>query len=353
MEKPAQNPFTLSFGEIPSVYVERVFDIDSLVADITSDTPVFRSYIVSGVRGSGKTVFLTSVMKRIEEEKDWIVIELNPEDDMREALAAKLYSNAKLKHLFIEKEFSFSFHGVSFSLKGKNPALNIDDLLNKMFASLKRNGKKVLVSVDEVSSNQNMKRFALSFQILIRQKYSLIFLGTGLLENVMELENEKDITFLQRSKKIQLSALSLSSIASSYMSTLNVSKEKADEFAKASKGYAFAFQLLGYLLFKSDDRSLNDEILNAYDSYLSSYVYDKIWMGCSSNDRKFLFSFSSNEEMATKDILLFSKMSKESFSTYRDRLLKRGLIYSTGWGKLILSLPRFREFMDNKLTFGF
>ena len=323
LDKNAENPFTLSFGEKPFQYIERAFDIDSLVRDMTSDPPVSRSFIISGVRGSGKTVTLTSVMSRAESLDDWIVVELNPEDDMREALAAKLYSNAKLKHLFLEKEFGFSFQGLSFSIKGKNPILNIDDLLSKMFASLKKAGKKVLVCVDEVSSSPNMRRFILSFQILIRQGCELVFLRTGLYENISKLENEKNPAFLLRAPKIQLTALSLPSIASSYMRTLGVGKAKAEELAKATKGYAFAFQLLGYLLFRSE------------------------------NDKRFLLSFPSNESADTKEVLANSKLSKDSFSTYRSRLLKKGVISSLGWGKLMLSLPRFREFMDGRVTFDF
>ncbi len=354
MEKTSANPFTLSFGEKPFQYVERAFaSAESLVKDITSDPPLSRSFIISGVRGSGKTVYLTNVMNEMESLKDWVVIELNPEDDMREGLAAKLYSNAGLKHLFLEKEFGFSFQGLSFSIKGKNPILNIDDLLAKMFAKLKKEGKKVLVCVDEVSSSPNMKRFILSFQILIRQGFELIFLGTGLYENVSALENEKNLTFLLRAPKIQLTTLPLPSIASSYLKTLGVGKDEAERLAKETKGYAFAFQLLGYLLFRSQNRELSEEVLGQYDSYLASYVYDKIWSSCSENDRKFLLSFPSNEGVDTKLVLANSKLNKDSFSTYRSRLLKKGVIASLGWGKLMLALPRFREFMDGRTTFDF
>ena len=94
-------------------------------------------------------------------------------------------------------------------------------------------------------------------------------------------------------------------------------------------------------------------MLSQYDSYLASYVYDKIWSTCSENDKRFLLSFPSNESADTKEVLANSKLSKDSFSTYRSRLLKKGVISSLGWGKLMLSLPRFREFMDGRVTFDF
>ncbi len=292
-------------------------------------------------------------MSKMEALDGWIIIELNPEDEMREALAAKLYSHAKSKHPFLEKEFSFSFQGISFSIKGKNPVPNIDDLLGRMFAALKRSGEKALVCVDEVSSSPAMRRFALSFQILIRQGHELFFLGTGPFENVSELENRKNLTFLIRASKIELSSLPLASIASSYMKSLDVGKAKGGELARATKGCAFAFQLLGYLLFRSGERSLSETILHQYDESLSSYVYEKIWSTCSENDKKALLALPSNEGAETKEILAGSNLGKDSFSTYRSRLLKKGIIASLGWGRLMLALPRFREFMDSKVGMDF
>ena len=353
MNENAENPFTLSFEEKPYQYVERSVTTEELISGITSAHPAHRAFFVRGVRGSGKTVFLTNMMSKMETLDGWIIIELNPEDEMREALAAKLYSHAKLKHLFLEKEFSFSFQGISFSIKGKNPVSNIDDLLSRMFMALRRSGKKVLVCVDEISTSPAMRRFALSFQILIRQGYELFFLGTGLFENVSDLENRKNLTFLIRASKIELSSLSLASIASSYMKSLDVDKTKGEELARATKGYAFAFQLLGYLLFRNGERSLSETILHQYDESLSSYVYEKIWSTCSGNDKKFLLAFTSNEGMETKKVLAESNLSKDSFSTYRSRLLKKGVIVSLGWGRLMLALPRFREFMDSKMVMDF
>lgn len=34
-------------------------------------------YMITGVRGSGKTVMLTDISKHFRKDKDWIVIELN------------------------------------------------------------------------------------------------------------------------------------------------------------------------------------------------------------------------------------------------------------------------------------
>ncbi len=184
MKEYERNPFTLSFGNRPYEYVSRGKDKTEIIEKLSSEPAVAHCFIITGVRGSGKTVMLTSISKYFLESDEWIVIGLNPEDDMREALAAKIYTSSKIKHLFIEKNFNFSFHGISFSLSGKNPILNIDDLLDKMFKELSINNIKILITIDEVSNNKYMKQLALSFQMLVREDYPLFILATGLFENI-------------------------------------------------------------------------------------------------------------------------------------------------------------------------
>lgn len=351
MKEAESNPFTLSFGEKPYEYLARPSDGEKLINGITATPPSSRCFLITGVRGSGKTVMLTSIKKEISEREDWLTVELNPGDDMREGLAAKLYTMGHLKHLFLDKEFSVSFHGLTFSLSGKNPVLNVDDLLSSMFAHLKKKGKKVLICVDEVSNSLLMRQFAWSFQILIRQGYDLILLGTGLFENIFKLENEKNLTFLIRSQKTFLSPLPYNSMVASYSKNLGVGKEEAEAFAKTTKGYAFAFQLLGHLLYEEKDKKLSSSLLSQYDAMLSEYSYDKIWSTLSEGDKKVVRAFSSNAPSSTGDILKGSELSKDSFSRYRDRLLKKGVIASLGWGKLMLALPRFKEYVDARLAY--
>ncbi len=345
-ERDKVNPFTLSFGKQPFEYIDRDNIKNELIKQIDS-TPLFSNcFVITGVRGSGKTVMLTSVSKHFEREKDWIVIDLNPEDDLREGLAAKLYTAGRLKHLFLEKNFNFSFHGFSFSLTGKNPILNIDDLLEKMFAEIRRQGKKVLVTIDESTNNAYMRQFVLSFQSLIRKDSPLVLLVTGLYENIFSLENEKNMTFLIRSPKTFLSPLNLQSIAASYQSQLGLNYEEAVKCAKMTKGYAFAFQLLGYLMFDRKKKVMDKELLSLYDRYLAEYAYTKIWSTLSEIEKKVVLSFQTNAIISVSIILERTGMKKEYFSRYRDRLIKKGILFSPSRGKLIFSLPRFKEFVD-------
>ena len=38
-------------------------------------------------------------------------------------------------------------------------------------------------------------------------------------------------------------------------------------------------------------------------------------------------------------------MNKQNISQYRDKLLKKGIIVKTGWGKIAFTLPRLKEYL--------
>lgn len=351
MKEYEKNPFTLSFGNKPYEYLSRENDKNDIIKKLMDEPPMSHCFIITGVRGSGKTVMLTSISKQINLENNWIVLDLNPLDDMREALAAKIYTQGKVKHLFIEKNFNFSFHGLTFSITGKNPILNIDDLLSKMFKELKKNNIKVLITIDEVSNNQYMKQLALSFQMLLREDYDLFILATGLFENISALENDNNMTFLIRAPKLYLCPLNLSKIALSYKQTLGLDEDESIKCAKMTKGYAFAFQLLGYLMFESKVKALDENLLSKYDSYLEEFAYNKIWSGLTQVEQKILTAMNSNNKVKIGTLLDNLNMKKEYFSQYRSRLIKKGLIDGQEHGFIIFTLPRFNEFIKNKLLF--
>ena len=171
---------------------------------------------------------------------------------------------------------------------------------------------------------------------------------TSLYENISSIENEKNLTFLIRSPRIYLSNLNLSSIINSYIEILDVDYNKALEFAKLTKGYAFAFQLLGYLLFSQEDTKITKQLLSKYDQYLEEFVYQKVWSSLTLVEQRILHSFKSNESVKVCFLLEKLNMDKGYFSKYRDRLLKKGVVVAPSKGTLMFALPRFREFIDTR-----
>ena len=140
-----QNPFNITFGELPKSIISRQKDIDTIKNTFTDSNPESKVYIIFGPRGCGKTVLLTSLINDFKKE-GFINIDLNPFTDLSEQFAAKLYEDGKLKKLFLHPEFSFSFKGLSFSIKGDIEINNIFSLIEKMLDYLKKKKIKVLLS---------------------------------------------------------------------------------------------------------------------------------------------------------------------------------------------------------------
>ena len=339
------NPFTIAFGREPSNIIKRRKQSDQIKGTFLSDNPMTYAYIITGIRGSGKTVLLSSLCNDFKNDDDWVVVELNPDRDMLESFAAKLYENSNIKYKFVKREFSFSFQGLTLKLSGENPVYDIENLLERMLSILDKHKKKVLVAIDEISNTKSVRTFTHSFQILNRQKLPVYLLMTGLYENVKNLENDKSLTFLYRAPKIDLDPLDLYQIKNSYIDLLGVDDRTAKDLSKLTCGYAFGYQTLGYLMFDNDN-NLNADLLMQYDGYLKEFSYDKIWSELSPTSRKILKSLAENDIGDVETIYKSMNMKKETFSYYRDRLIKNGVIRSTGWGFIEFSLPRFKEFID-------
>ena len=160
--------FSLSFGLLPSSYINREYASRQIWDDFSLDFPLSHMYIISGVRGSGKTVLLASITNKMKEDNNWIIVDVNPNRDVLEQVAAGLYENSKVKHLFLSKSFSFSFHGFGFSIEGKEPVSNIKTIVEKMLDVIKKQNKRVLITIDEASNNNSMRSFAHDFQSFLR-----------------------------------------------------------------------------------------------------------------------------------------------------------------------------------------
>lgn len=79
--------------------------------------------MITGVWGSGKTVMLADISKHFRKDKDWIVIELNPDRDLLYSFAAKLYDQKNLKDLFIKAKLDLSVLRIGVSIEKSNPFL--------------------------------------------------------------------------------------------------------------------------------------------------------------------------------------------------------------------------------------
>lgn len=320
--------------------------MDKITDDFLLDFPLSHIYIICGVRGSGKTVLLTDVAKRLSKRDEWILVDVNPNRSILEQIASGIYEAESVKHLFLSASFSFSFHGLGFSIEGKTPVSNIKTILEKMLTVVKKLNKKVLITIDEASNNGYMRSFAHDFQSLLREDYPIYTVMTGLYENVNSLQNNKNLTFLYRAPKIDLKPLDIELVKQEYKVIFdNVEEGVINNLGDLTKGYAFAYQVVGYLFSKYKDIN---KIYDELDRYLSIYVYEKIWSNLPKAEKAILKTFVTDTS-TTEEILKTTSYPSKTYSVYRDRLIKRGIVSPSNYGELKLVLPRFENFIAKQL----
>ena len=338
------NPFTLSFGKVPQFYINRPSESDTILSNFLNESPSIQTYLITGVRGSGKTSLLTYISTKLGERDDWIVIDLNPERDLLSSFASKLYEKGREKRLFLKSTLSLSLYGISLSFNNENPIVDPEIIIEKLVVEYKKTNRKILITIDEVNNSQKIKEFFHTYQALTRYDMPVFLLMSGLYENIKSIQDNKTLTFLYRAPSVDLKPLNLDSIAISYEDILKVDREDSIKLAKLTNGYAFAYQVLGYLLFEKGNSLIDESLLLKYSEYLNKYAYEKIFEDTPTEERKILFNIEK-EGIDTHALLLNTGLNNQTYSVYRSRLIKKGILESKGYGKIGFTLPRFYEFL--------
>ena len=201
----------------------------------------------------------------------------------------------------------------------------------------------MLFIIDEILNNEYVRKFAGYFQIYITQNYPVYLVMAGLYDNISSLQNDKNLTFLYRAPKIFLEPLSIPAMTTSYRATFGIEASEAVAMAKLTRGYPFAFQILGYL--KWEMNADIEKLLPKFDEMLTTYAYEKIWSELSTLDQKVVYVISTGTTriMDIRDKL---GMSSQLLNTYRKRLMDRGVVNGSVRGELTLALPRFEVYIE-------
>ena len=336
------NPFTLSFGKSPNEIISRYEYVEEILSTFKSENPSSQAYLIEGLRGSGKTVLMTTIEKELAKDKNWIIVDLNSTQDLLSDFAMRLVDSCKKLTDVFKKGFNVSVAGFGIGLNGENQNRDSVSIICELLESLKKKNKRVLITIDEVMNGENMRHFASEFQILLRKDFPVFLLMTGLYENIYSIQNDPALTFLLRTPKIKLEPLSLAQITKTYQNVFKTDIDMAKKLAKLTKGYAFAFQALGLLYFDYKDSLSLEKIILKFDDLLDDLVYKKIWQGLSEQDKNVILAITDSK-MAVSEICKKLNMTSSTFSKYRQRLLDRGIIQAPQHGYVEIILPRFAE----------
>ena len=337
-----ENPYTLAFGYPPVAAIERSLQMERIINDFDREHPANYINLVTGVRGSGKTVFISQIAKRLGERKKWIVVNLNVQRDLLTSLAARLDSDRTLQSWFRKAEINLQAFGLGLSVKSAPPVTDIEEVLLRMLRSIDSHKKRVLITIDEAVNSREMRVFASAFQIFLREGLPVFLIMTGLFKDIDRLRNAPGMTFLERAPRTLLQPLDADAIAKNYADNLSLKASDANRYAAMTRGYSFGFQVLGYFLF--ENLKEREKAVTEAKNYLYEFAYNKIWSETSAKDKRLIRAVA---EVPGGEVLKIRTRLQETtnqFNPYRDRLIKAGIAHAPGNGYLELSLPFFEEF---------
>lgn len=343
-----RNPYVISFGRIPTQYISRRVLISDIIDALESDIIEEQAYKLTGVRGTGKTVTLTEIEKKIRENDNWIVVGVKSNGNIIEDIIANLYSSVPFLTSFVDANLNLTKFGIGLNLSNKSPVASLDYALKTILREVDRKGMRVLITIDEARKTKHMVDFIQEFQILIREELPVFLIAAGLYEDVESIENAEGLTFFLRAAKYEMTPLNHTFIRNDYEKTLNVSREVAEKMATITKGYAFAYQALGKYMWDLNAQDITEEVLALLDETLAQKVYRKIWSELAPRDKWFLEYIVKKDKMSATELLEMTNKKHNEWSEPRKRLTEKGIIDTKIRGQIIVCLPRLKEFVENE-----
>lgn len=345
-----ENPYSLVFGKMPANFIERDNEIGEIINTFSEKEPSIRAYILTGIRGCGKTVALSKIEKDFRAKKEYIVLSLNSDLNLLNSTAEELYQIANHIDIMKNIDFGISLFGASIEKKSQNSNESANLKADKLINEFTKKSKRILFCIDEITNNQNIKSFFQAFNIWLRKDYDVMIVMTGLKKNILSLQGDDRISFLKRAERIELMNLNIRAIKSNYEENLNITEKVAVEMAQFTKGYSYAFQVLGYLCYKHKKSYI--DLMDMFDEKLTNNVYDIVWDDLTPKEKEVLKAIINSPSFTTKDILSSSDLDSNTYNEYRNILITKGIIKTTGYGEISIVLPRFAEITKEQLRIG-
>lgn len=222
----------------------------------------------------------------------------------------------------------------------------------------------ILITIDEVKATPLLRKLVSCYQIMLRDGLKVSLLMAGLPENVSEIQNDGVLTFLLCANRITLNPLDAESIKNSYAHIFREAGYQVDTMTllymtKQTKGFAYAFQLLGYWVWKAaaeqESRQISqatvDKVLDHYVSDLFRNVYYKVYHEMTMKEREFVQAMvkSGSNKVRAKKIGELMHKTPGYISVYRRKLIDDQIIIPAEYGYVQFMLPFFDQFVEEQM----
>lgn len=342
-----KNPYALNFGHFPNKYIHRnllVGDIVESLEDNLDDDSVF---FLSGAKGMGKSVLIQAIEEIVSHDEDWVAVSINKQRDMAVSLAASLYEREPNITVFVDSKLNLSRFGIGKNVSKINPVATIHYALKRICNELEKRGQRLVVLIDDIDKSDAVVDFLSEVEDLADDGLRLNLIVTGTKENLDSVKTDIDTKLFNRIIEYEITPLNRELVTMDYANSLEVSPEVAYELAKLTKGYSFAYQVLGKYMLELDIKEITPELLILFDEALSEKVYIKLWNDLAPKDKLFLRVIAEYDEIDASELLELTNKKHNEWSEPRKRLSDKGIIDAKNRGHISMRLPRFNQFIKN------
>lgn len=141
-----KNPFTIAFGTRPKQLIARYQQMDEIIDSFSADTPSVPLYMLTGVRGSGKTTLMATVCDEFRKNKDWVVMSLNINSkNLLLSFAARLYDEPLFSPSIIEAKLDLSVLGIGVSIQNAHKFSDVTSAIKQLLKIVKKLNKRILI----------------------------------------------------------------------------------------------------------------------------------------------------------------------------------------------------------------
>ena len=358
------NPFNPSFGKRPIHFYGRQEITRSIVASVEDISSPWRTTLITGVRGSGKTALLSDIRINLD-SPDVIALYVVPNEALLDNVLTQLYRQHRksisgvvpeLKNISINLGVS-----VGFERDKKTPYFTetFSYQIMELMDSYMKQGKHVVFLIDEAQKHTEDMRILIStYQDLVMREYSVSMVLAGLPSVVSDILNDDILTFLRRAKQIELENVELMIVEHEFKKVFlstgtTFTEETVSKAAAGTYGYPYLIQLIGYYLWDeirgNNSKDLLDDVLFKSKMELFRNVHRLVFSGLSVKDREFIYAMAEDEGFSSVSAIGERvQMKKNHISLYRERLISAGVVKPAGHGLLCFVYPYMREFLQNK-----
>ena len=365
-----QNPFKPTAGRIPPVLVGRediISDFDYAMMDGVGSPG--RLMFITGARGVGKTVMLDTLGTRARQQ-GWEVIDETADCGFIQRLVDTLagkedahISAYNMPELGVDGGFGkveLNLGRVELDRREERP-LTLRRAVGARLDEMDESSQGILITLDEVQSGSmdEIRALSIAMQHLIREGRNVALIFAGLPSAVNEVLSDKAITFLQRAERYHLGSVPAEKVLEAFEESFGGEKKAGMEtlirLTKATHGYPFMIQLVGYWAWRLSEINGHGEWVTEEDAEqgierakvkLGDMVHMPALRKLPEQAINYLLAMSVDDDVSnTGEVARRMNRSPQFGNVYRTMLIENDLIEPVAYGKVAFKMPYLRDYL--------